>query len=65
MLSNPNASANFKAITTNEYESLHCPASKTLGIPFISPKFNLLYLYLAHPAVNITASFGYFSANSV
>ena len=64
-LSTPNTSASFNAITTNEYESLHCPASSTLGIPFISPRSNLLYLYLAHPAVNITASFGNFSANSV
>ena len=36
--SNPNTSFNLRAITTNEYESLHCPASNTLGIPPISPK---------------------------
>ena len=59
----PNASFSFSAITASEYESLHCPASSTLGIPFISPKLSLLYLYLAHPAVRITVSFGSRSAN--
>ena len=37
--SNSNTSFSFNAITANEYESLHCPASSTLGIPPISPKF--------------------------
>jgi hypothetical protein len=41
------------------------PASKTLGIPPISPKLSLLYLYLAHPAVNVIVSLGKTQANSV
>ena len=52
--SSPKASCNKSAVFTKEYESLHWPASKTLGIPFISPRFNLLYLYFAQPAVKIT-----------
>ena len=43
--SSSNTSFNFKAIKANEYESLHCPASNTLGIPPISPRSNLLYFY--------------------
>ena len=61
----PNASFSFSAITASEYESLHWPASKTRGMPSISPKSSLLYLYLAHPAVRIRVSFGSRSANSV
>ena len=38
----PNTSFSFSAITANEYESLHCPASSTLGMPLISPKSSLL-----------------------
>ena len=63
--SSSNTSLSFNAISANEYESLHWPASKTLGIPPISPRSNLLYLYLAHPAVKITVSFGSALAKSV
>ncbi|SUQ49843.1 hypothetical protein CNEONATNEC26_02439 [Clostridium neonatale] len=63
--SSSNTSFNFNAIKASEYESLHCPASKTLGIPLISPRSNLLYLYFAHPAVRITVSFGRAFAKSV
>ena len=63
--SSSNTSFNLSAISANEYESLHWPASNTLGIPFISPNSNLLYLYLAHPAVSITVSFGRAFAKSV
>ena len=48
-----NFSFNLSAATAREYESLHWPASITLGRPSILPKFILLYLYLAQPAVNI------------
>ena len=65
MSSKPNTSFNFKAMTASEYESLHWPASSTLGIPPISPRFNLLYLYFAQPAVKITVSAGNSSATSV
>ena len=65
MSCNSNTSLSFNAINANEYESLHCPASRTLGIPPISPKSNLLYLYFAQPAVNITVSFGKAFAKSV
>ena len=40
--SSSNTSFNLSAISANEYESLHWPASNTLGIPFISPNSNLL-----------------------
>ncbi len=63
--SNSNTSFNFNAIKANEYESLHCPASRTLGIQPMSPNSYLLYLYFAQPAVNITVSFGSALAKSV
>ena len=65
MLSNPKASFSLSAISAKEYESLHCPASSTLGIWPIVPNGSLLYRYFAHPAVRMTVSFGSFSANSV
>jgi arginyl-tRNA synthetase len=63
--SNSNTSFSFRAINAREYESLHWPASRTLGIPPMSPKFSLLYLYFAQPAVKITVSSGKAFANSV
>jgi hypothetical protein len=51
-----NALLKSKAIKASEYESLHCPASSSLGIPPISAKSSLLYLYFAQPAVSIIVS---------
>eukprot|EP01083_Nonionella_stella_P188855 697111_1 len=47
------ASANFIATTTAEYESLHCPQSNTRYKPPNVPKSKSVNLYLPHPNVKI------------
>ncbi len=59
------ASAKANAILIAEYASLHWPTSNSLGRPATVPKSNLLNLYLPQANVNITVSFGAFSAKSV
>ena len=63
------AFASSLATTTAEYESLHCPMSRILGIPFesVAPiSFSLrMKRFLAQPNVKISVSSGSSSARSV
>ena len=57
MSSSPNTSFSFSAISASEYESLHCPASSTLGIPPMSPRFSLLLVPLRTLCSSLLTSF--------